>query len=40
MMQIENLKDSYENQVRILTGLKEERINNLKKGDPLAIRCY
>lgn len=33
--QIKAAKDSYENQVRILTGLKEERINNLKKGDPL-----
>lgn len=33
---IKLLKDSYENQVRILTGLKEERINNLKKGDTLA----
>ncbi len=32
---IKGLKDSFENQVRILTGLKEERINNLKKGDPL-----
>lgn len=33
---IKELKDLFENQVRILTGLKEERINNLKKGDPLA----
>lgn len=32
---IKNLKNSYENQLRILTGLKEERINKLKKGDPL-----
>ncbi|MDP3889048.1 MAG: DNA-directed RNA polymerase subunit beta, partial [bacterium] len=35
---IENLKktkDSYENQLRILEGLKQERINKLKKGDPL-----
>lgn len=29
------LKDSYENQVRILAVLKEERINKLKKGDVL-----
>lgn len=29
------VKDSYENQIRILTGLKDERIENLKKGDPL-----
>jgi DNA-directed RNA polymerase subunit beta len=29
------IKDSFENQLRILTGLKEERINNLKKGDTL-----
>jgi DNA-directed RNA polymerase subunit beta len=33
--QIEELKASLENQVRILNGLKEERINRLKKGDPL-----
>jgi DNA-directed RNA polymerase subunit beta len=33
--QLDLLKDSYENQVRILTGLKEERIENLKKGDTL-----
>lgn len=32
---IKQLQDSYENQVRILHGLKEERINKLKKGDPL-----
>lgn len=32
---IDNLKHSFENQLRILTGLKEERINRLKKGDPL-----
>ena len=31
---IKQLKDSYENQLRILAGLKEERINKLKKGDP------
>ena len=29
------LKDSYENQLRILAVLKEERINKLKKGDVL-----
>ena len=29
------IKDSCENQLRILAGLKEERINNLKKGDHL-----
>jgi DNA-directed RNA polymerase subunit beta len=33
--QIKTAKDAYENQLRILMGLKEERINNLKKGDPL-----
>ncbi|MCX5921959.1 MAG: DNA-directed RNA polymerase subunit beta [Candidatus Dependentiae bacterium] len=33
---IKAIKDSFENQVRILIGLKEERINRLKKGDPLA----
>ncbi len=32
---IKQLKSSYENQLRILDGLKEERINKLKKGDPL-----
>ncbi|MFZ5954046.1 MAG: DNA-directed RNA polymerase subunit beta [Candidatus Dependentiae bacterium] len=32
---ISQLKDSYENQIRILDGLKEERINKLKKGDQL-----
>lgn len=32
---IKHLKDSYENQIRILEGLKQERINKLKKGDPL-----
>jgi DNA-directed RNA polymerase subunit beta len=32
---IENLKKSFENQLRILAGLKEERINRLKKGDHL-----
>jgi DNA-directed RNA polymerase subunit beta len=32
---VKEMRDSFENQVRILTGLKEERINNLKKGDPL-----
>lgn len=33
--QIKQLRDSYENQLRILAGLKEERINKLKKGDVL-----
>ena len=37
---LSSLKDAYENQMRILAGLKEERINKLKKGDPLTIRCY
>ncbi len=32
---IEELKVAYDNQLRILTGLKEERIAKLKKGDPL-----
>lgn len=32
---IKHLGESFENQVRILTGLKEERIAKLKKGDPL-----
>ncbi|HSW74021.1 MAG TPA: DNA-directed RNA polymerase subunit beta, partial [Candidatus Limnocylindria bacterium] len=32
---IKHIKESYENQVRILAGLKEERINKLKKGDAL-----
>lgn len=32
---IDQLKNLLENQTRILTGLKEERINKLKKGDPL-----
>ncbi len=32
---VENLTSSLENQIRILQGLKEERINRLKKGDPL-----
>lgn len=32
---IENLKMLFENQISVLTGLKEERINKLKKGDPL-----
>ena len=26
--------------LRILAGLKEERINKLKKGDAIAIWCY
>lgn len=30
-----HIKDTFENQIRILTGLKEERINKLKKGDSL-----
>ncbi|MEX0848843.1 MAG: DNA-directed RNA polymerase subunit beta [Candidatus Dependentiae bacterium] len=33
--EIKELKDAYENQIRILTGLKEEHANRLKKGDPL-----
>jgi DNA-directed RNA polymerase subunit beta len=33
--QIITLKDLLENQIRILAGLKEERINKLKKGDVL-----
>lgn len=32
---IAQLKDRLDNQMRILTGLHEERINKLKKGDPL-----
>lgn len=32
---IEQLHDSYENQIRILHNLKEDRISKLKKGDPL-----
>lgn len=32
---IDQLRNTYENQVRILAGLQEERINRLKKGDPL-----
>ncbi|MEX0940060.1 MAG: DNA-directed RNA polymerase subunit beta [Candidatus Babeliales bacterium] len=32
---IERMKLSFETQQRILAGLKEERINKLKKGDPL-----
>ncbi len=32
---IKKLKNSYENQLRILLTLKEERIGKLKKGDPL-----
>lgn len=32
---IKHLGESFENQVRILTGLKEERIAKLKKGDQL-----
>ncbi len=33
--QVKDLVSSLENQIRILQGLKEERINRLKKGDPL-----
>ncbi len=33
--QITQLHATFENQLRILAGLKEERINKLKKGDPL-----
>jgi DNA-directed RNA polymerase subunit beta len=33
--QLVELKDAYENQIRILAGLKEENANRLKKGDPL-----
>jgi DNA-directed RNA polymerase subunit beta len=32
---IETMRSTYDNQMRILLGLKEERINKLKKGDPL-----
>jgi DNA-directed RNA polymerase subunit beta len=32
---IEQLRKTLENQVRILRGLQEERLNRLKKGDPL-----
>ncbi len=35
MVRIKQLQDSFENQLRILKELKEERINKLKKGDPL-----
>ena len=33
MTRLKTLKHAYENQIRILTGLKEERTNRLKKGD-------
>ncbi len=33
--ELKHLKDSYENQLRILEGLKEDRINHFKKGDAL-----
>jgi len=33
--ELSSIKNAYENQVRILVGLKEERTNKLKKGDPL-----
>lgn len=32
---IEQIKNTFENQLRILSGLQEERINRLKKGDVL-----
>jgi DNA-directed RNA polymerase subunit beta len=32
---IDQLRESYDSQLRVLAGLKEERINRLKKGDPL-----
>ncbi len=32
---VEQLKGTYDNQLRILQGLQEERINHLKKGDVL-----
>lgn len=32
---VEHLKSTLDNQLRILAGLQEERINRLKKGDPL-----
>jgi len=32
---LKHLQESYENQLRILAGLKEDRINKLKKGDVL-----
>lgn len=33
--ELKRLRDSYENQLRILEGLKEDRINHFKKGDVL-----
>lgn len=33
--QLDLIRETYANQVRILDGLKEERINKLKRGDPL-----
>src|SRR5690606_23271613 len=33
--ELKRVKDSYENQLRILEGLKEERVNRFKKGDVL-----
>lgn len=33
--EVKRIKDSYENQLRILDGLKDERINRFKKGDVL-----
>lgn len=33
--QLKEIKETYENQLRILTGLQEDRINRLKKGDIL-----
>jgi DNA-directed RNA polymerase subunit beta len=32
---VDNFKESYDTQLRVLAGLKEERINKLKKGDSL-----
>ncbi len=33
--EVKEIKDAYDTQIRILAGLKEERINKLKKGDTL-----
>jgi len=32
---IDNLRETFETQIRVLTSLKEEKINKFKKGDPL-----
>jgi DNA-directed RNA polymerase subunit beta len=32
---IENLKNTFDNQLRILAGLQEEKVDKLKRGDPL-----